>query len=158
MEEPEPLVPLEDAIRALGWVLWLVPCTLCEKDRWNAICKPIAADGRVLDDEGAHLALRPVEERVHASRALSEAIVLEARCTSADSCPSLLPAGSVSIAIDRSAVCFAFACWVALPGLWIFVIAVLAFAASRASVRVLADAGARRLLASGRADGVTEAI
>ena len=152
------MVPLEDAIRALGWVAWLVPCALCEKGCWNATCKSVAADSRIFDDEGAHLALRPVEERVHASGTLSEAVVLEARRTSADSCPSLLPAGSVPAAVDRSAVCFASTRWAALPSLRVFVIAALACAASGASVRVLADAGARRLLASGRADGVAEAI
>lgn len=118
----------------------------------------MATDGWVLDDEGPDLAVRPVKEWVYAPCALREAVVLEPRSAGTYCGASLLPAGSMTVAVDCAAVRFASAGRVALSRLRVLGVTSLTAATCRTSVGVLAYASARRLLACRSSNRVTKTV
>lgn len=118
----------------------------------------MTADGWVLNDEGANLALRVVEHWIDAFGALSQTIIFETRRASTNGGTTLLSATSMTIAVDISTVGLAQALRLALLGLWVFGEALLAIAASIASVRMLAYAMASGLIARRGTNLITETV
>lgn len=118
----------------------------------------MATDGRVLDDEGPDLAIRPVKEWVYASCTLREAVMLEPRSAGTYCGAALLLAGSMTAAVDCAAVRFASTGRVALPRLRVLGKARFATATGSTSVGVLAYASACRLLAGRSSNRVAKTI